>query len=450
MLSNKSLKRRIDRLAVRFLVRPYVASRKVPIVAITGTNGKTTSTRLLEKIYLNAGLNVGSCSTYGVSHNGVQVSDQDESNARGAWKAAHCRDLDLLVLETARGGLINYGLGFWTCQVSIVTNLHEDHLGFDGVHTLARMAEVKGLLPRNTASNGVVVLNGDDPYVTAMAGQSRASPVYFVMESDPERFEHVWSVRDGWIARRVGGHITKVIRVIDIPIASGGWQSYNIANAMVVLAAIDGMRNFVGVSDDVVRRTLMEFGRNPHDNIGKFHSFRYRGQEMLWLDTKNPVSAGHTAELIRVVQRERSCQHCVALLTAPGNRNEMHYQGISLAVEPVCDAFVIHPPSARYLRGRDGQDVVRSLSTHIPSHKLLSTRTLTLDEFTAIGAEAMPGKILFVVLAGDQETIDLKELLQKTGVEADVSSYLPSAESLDDSARSGGNQLPRDLSGSEE
>ncbi len=437
MLSSMRLKRRIDRLAVRFLVRPYVASRKVPIVAITGTNGKTTTTRLLEKIYLNAGFNVGSCSTYGVSHNGVQVSDQDDSNARGAWRAARCRDLDLLILETARGGLISYGLGFRTCHVSIVTNLHADHLGFDGVHTLAGMAEVKGLLPRNTASNGVVVLNGDDPLVKAMAGHSTASPVYFVLESDPERYEHVWWVRDGWITRRVGGHTMKVIRAIDIPIVSGGLQRYNTANVMAVLAAIEGLRNFISVPDDVVRRTLMEFGRNPYDNIGKFHSFRYRGQEMLWVDTKNPASAIHTAELIRVVQRERSCQHCVGLLTAPGNRNDMHYQGISRTLEPVCDAFVIHPPSARYLRGRDGPDVVRLLSTHIPSDKLLSNRTLTLDEFIATGTDAMPGKILFVVLSGDQETIDLRELFQQAGVEADVSSYLPSAGSLDDTARPG-------------
>ena len=250
VLGSMSLKRSIHRLAVRLLVRPYIASRNVPIVAITGTNGKTTSTRLLEKIYLNAGFNVGSCSTYGVSHSGVTVSDQDESNARGAWRAARCRDLDLLILETARGGLISYGLGFRTCQVSIVTNLHDDHLGFDGVHTLAEMAEVKGLLPRNTASNGVVVLNGDDPHVRAMADHSKASPVYFVMESDPERYEHVWWVRDGWITRRMGGQTKRVIRANDILIASGGLQSYNIANAMAVLAAIEGLRNFISIPDE--------------------------------------------------------------------------------------------------------------------------------------------------------------------------------------------------------
>ena len=138
------------RLAMTVLVQPRLRQLGVPIIAITGTNGKTTIVRLLTRIYRNAGYNVGACSTYGVTHNEEFVSRTDDASGLGAWRAARCPNVDLLVLEVARGGLARWGTGFKKCQVGIVTNVYEDHLGYEGIHTLKQMAELKSAVPRAT------------------------------------------------------------------------------------------------------------------------------------------------------------------------------------------------------------------------------------------------------------------------------------------------------------
>ncbi|MEJ2589422.1 MAG: Mur ligase family protein, partial [Deltaproteobacteria bacterium] len=177
------------RLATKLIYKPAVTRLNVPIIAVTGTNGKTTVTRLLEKVYLDAGYNVGTCTTDGVSHNGALFLSGDLSWGYGAWKAAQCPDVDLLILETARGGIIRYGMGFRECQVGVVTNLFEDHLGFDGVDSLEQMADVKSTIPIHTHREGSIILNGDDADVRRMVDRSPASPIYFVTGNGHEEFE---------------------------------------------------------------------------------------------------------------------------------------------------------------------------------------------------------------------------------------------------------------------
>jgi cyanophycin synthetase len=424
ILRRTGLRRGVHRLAVRLVVRPYIVGCRVPIVAVTGTNGKTTTTRLLEKIYLDAGYRVGSCSTYGVSHNGVKILDGDLSNARGAWEAAHCPDLDVLVLEVARGGLLSYGLGFRTCQVSVVTSLYEDHLGFDGIETLDAMAQLKALLPRHTARDGVVVLNGDNPRVAAMAGESRARPDYFVMESDLRQYDRAWFLSNGWIWRTLDGETRPVIGVDEIAITSGGVQRYNVANVMAVLGAVEGMKRFIPVQDAMVRRTLTEFGRNPYDHLSTFHLIRYRGETLLWMNAKNPASVWQEIDVVRTVLERYAFERCVGVLTAPGNRNEKFYRDQATLVEPVCDALVVHPPARRYLRGREGSSIVRLLSAPVPARKILSTESLTLDELITLPTKGAPGKTLFAVFCGClEERMDVVRLLEHTHRDGMVASH---------------------------
>lgn len=384
-------------------VKPFIARLNVPVVSITGTNGKTTITRLLSRIYENAGYHVGSCCTEGVFHDGRMVEEGDFSNASGAWKAAKCAEVDLLVLETARGGIIEYGLGFKTCQVGIVTNLFEDHLGFDGIRTLDEMAQLKSAVLKHTDREGFAVLNGDDVYRRTMAAKCRGGVIYFVMESDYRQFERVLFLRRNQIWKKTGTREEVVIDVEDIALAAGGFHRYHLANVMAVLAAVEGLRPSVPVIPEVVRKTLKEFGTSPLDIIGRSFLISYQGTAVLLCMAKNPESLKHEIKDIQKAKDEGGFQNAVGILTAPGNRNRIYYERMSEQAAPACDLFIVHPPHPKYLRGRSGKEIVRMLSTHIPKDKILSEQPCTLAKAIFLAQGKTEGKTLFVVFMSAAE-----------------------------------------------
>lgn len=362
---------------------------------------------------MNAGYRVGYSTTHGVWHNDIQVSKKDETSVRGAWKAARCKNVDILILETARGGLIKYGLGFEKCQVGVVTNLYEDHLGFDGINTLEEMAEIKSVVPGHTDREGSVIINGDDAYVRAMAEKSMARPIYFVLESDPNQFKNVFYVKENCIWKKNDTKMERIIPVEDIPITSRGIQRYNIANSMAVLGALEGMKRFLPVSDAMIMETLKDFGNDPCDNLKRFHLITYKGETVAYFYAKNPASLSLEKSLIQKTKGDGTYQHVVGILTAPGNRNEKYYLEMSELAAPVCDTFFIHPPAPKYLRGRDCGEIVRLLSSSIPEDKILSKQSTSLDEVIALSKKKQGGRNLFIVFFGDIEAkIHIDELLK--------------------------------------
>ncbi|CAN0475404.1 unnamed protein product, partial [Phaeothamnion confervicola] len=144
------------------------AERRVPVIGITGTNGKTTTTRLISAILMNAGHTVGWTSTAGVFIQGEERIAGDYTGPSGASYVLKDPEIDVAVLETARGGILLRGLGYQTCDIGVVTNVSPDHLGLHGVLTIEGLAEVKTLIPRVTKAGGYLVLNADDPLVLAM------------------------------------------------------------------------------------------------------------------------------------------------------------------------------------------------------------------------------------------------------------------------------------------
>lgn len=440
---NEWVRQRVYRLAISTILRPYIAQLKVPIIAVTGTNGKTTITRLLHRIYLNAGFCAASCSTYGVLHNDRLVFEGDNSDAGGGWKAAQCSDVDILILETARGGLLKYGVGFYQCHIGIVSNVYEDHLGFDGIHTIEEMAELKSLIPKHTSSKGAIILNGDDDYVKAMADKSTARPIYFVLNSDHKPFESAFFLKDNWIWKKIGGDIEKVISVEAIPLTAGGARKYHIANIMAVLGALEGMKPYLPVGDASIHKTLSEFGKRPQDVQGKCFVTTYKGEHVALFDAKNPASFAHEAQMIQKIIDDGDYQHIVGILTAPGNRNEKYYNEMSKLAAQICDKFVVHPPASHYLRGREEAELVRLLSIHLPDKDILSKQHAHLDDIITLSNDKLQGKKLFIVLYYVIETHDsMLELLD--GLELKQPHFIPMSQQVDraglptDTAESGG------------
>jgi len=397
ILGNQRLRPIALRIAMKCLVRPRLARLGVPIIAVTGTNGKTTVVRLLTRIFCEAGYNVGACTTDGVTHNEAVVTRDDEAWGRGAWRAARCPKVDVLVLETARGGLKNYGPGFKQCHLGVVTNLFEDHLGFNGIHTMEQMAEVKSAVPRAVRKDGALVLNGDDPLVRAMAGKSAAEPVYFVMGEDHDRFDRAFFVRDGSIWTKTGAEQRPVISIAEIPIASRGLQAYNVANAMAALAAAEGMKRFLAVPGGAAETAVRGFGTDPGDNPGRSHLITLEGERFLIFYAKNPESFRLEVDVVNKVKQRDGFEHVVGAIAAPGNRVSAYYRDISRVVAPVCDLVLVRAPQEKYLRGRSPQEIVRLLSSSIPEEKVLEDPTCTVSDLIALSRRRLGGRTLFVL-----------------------------------------------------
>ena len=156
--------------------RPHTITPKVPVVAVTGTNGKTTTSRMIAHIARADGRLVGWSNTDGIYVDGELVEAGDYSGPSGAGRVLAHPEVEFAVTETARGGILLKGIGLTRNDVSVVTNVTADHLGLQGIDTLDQLAEVKGVVPRITRKDGWAVLNGDDPRVLAMRRRSWPSP----------------------------------------------------------------------------------------------------------------------------------------------------------------------------------------------------------------------------------------------------------------------------------
>ncbi|MGE5719151.1 MAG: Mur ligase family protein, partial [Nocardioidaceae bacterium] len=185
---------------------PTTLRPRVPVVAVTGTNGKTTTSRMIAHIARTHGMHVGWSSTDGIYVDGVLVEPGDYSGPSGAGRVLAHKEVELAVTETARGGILLKGIGLVHNHVSVVTNVSADHLGLQGIDTLDQLAEVKSVVPRITKADGWAVLNADDPRVLAMRTVVRATPWVFSRDPDSPALREVLAdggrattVMDGWL-----------------------------------------------------------------------------------------------------------------------------------------------------------------------------------------------------------------------------------------------------------
>ena len=218
--------------------------RTIPVVAVTGTNGKTTTTRLIAHILRGVGRKVGWTSTVGVFIEGEMVLEGDYTGPAGAWRVLREPGLDIAVLETARGGILLRGMACQSNDVSVMINVSGDHLGLHGVQTVEGLAEVKGVVLRTTRPDGWVVLNADDPLVRAQAAGLHA-PIIWVTQ-DPENptvvaHRHAGGraviAEDGSMLEVRGEETHGLARLEEMPITFGGTARHMIENALCAAAA---------------------------------------------------------------------------------------------------------------------------------------------------------------------------------------------------------------------
>ncbi len=248
---------------------------RIPVVSVTGTNGKTSTTRLLAHMGMIAGRRTGWSSTEGVFIEGERIVDGDYSGPSGARHVLTAPGVQLGILETARGGLLLKGMGVVHNDVSVVTNVTADHLGLHGVDTVDQLAEVKAIITKVTKKQGWVVLNGDDPRVRAMAAQASGRIWMFSLDPDAPALREALdaggrglTVLDGELVMlRRDADPERLVRVRDVPMTLSGLSEHNIANALAAAAAGLG----VGLPTAAVVEGLRTFAPDLAHNPGRMN-----------------------------------------------------------------------------------------------------------------------------------------------------------------------------------
>lgn len=342
------------------------ADRRIPVASITGTNGKSTVTRLMTHILLRAGRHVGTTTSDGILVDEQMIEPGDWTGPGGAATILHRSDVDAAVLETARGGLVLRGMGYESNEVSVFTNVSSDHLDIQGIHTLPELAEVKATVCRVTRPDGLVVLNADDPLVAAVARRVRARVAYFSMDpaGSPRVARHRRAGGLAWLL--MGNHLVEcegpteheLLDVADLPVALGGLARHNVANA---LAAAGGARG-LGASRAEVADGLRHFRPTADLSPGRLNLFRL-GQQTVIIDFAHN-EAGTDAILDVAAGIAGRIPGRVAPVTViigtAGDRPDDTLRGIGRIAAEKADRVVIKE-TLDYLRGQAREHIVRLL-----------------------------------------------------------------------------------------
>ncbi len=332
---------------------PDVARPRIPVVGITGTNGKTTTTRLLAHIATVAGQTVGMTNSDGIYLRGVLVEAGDWTGFGGAGRVLAEPGIDLAVLETARGGILLRGIGYAHNDVSVVTNVSADHLGLQGIDTLDELAEVKAAVVRVSRRSGWAVLNADDQRVWAMRRQTAAHWYPFSMEPDGQAIRAALARGDraavldrGWLVLlRAGEPALRLARAASLPVTVGGLSRYNVANALAAAAAADAL----GISIRHIRAGLRSFGQDTASNPGRLNLFERKGVRVLVDFAHNEAGLAGLLEVARSLTAPTGKLR-LALGTA-GDRTDDILRRMGALAGARTDDLVICE-KRHYLRGR--------------------------------------------------------------------------------------------------
>jgi len=383
----------------------------IPLALITGTNGKTTTTRLLAAIGRAGGKISGLTSTDFVRVGSDVLDRGDYSGPGGARLLLRDQRLELACLEVARGGILRRGLPTRAARAAIVTNVAADHLGQYGVNTLPELARAKMAVFRGLAPGGVLILNADDPLVVAEAAQTNAPVWWFSQSRDTAQIVRAWAaqtpcawVENDQITISDGRNPAQIVAIADIPITLNGAARYNIANALAAALAARAL----GLSKTAIRAGLSGFRNDPTDNPGRFNEFAVNGARVFVDFAHNPHSVAAVAQTLSAIPAKRR----LILLSHAGDRSDSDIIELTKTALSLMPDVVVATELIGYLRGRNAGEIPDLIKQTCVEHGLGNDQILTasspLDATTQILDLVGPGDIaLLLILSERDEVFDL-------------------------------------------
>ncbi len=331
---------------------------RIPIFAITGTNGKTTTVRLIAHLIAGSGLRVGMTNSDGVFIAGRQIDTGDCSGPRSARRVLMHPEVDAAVFETARGGILREGLAFDRCRIAVVTNIGAgDHLGLNHIHTLEDLAAVKQVVVQNVSPDGAAVLNAADPLVAAMAESCPGSVTFFaadphhpVMAAHRARGRPVVYVEGDAIVAAMRGRRQR-IPLADIPLTRNGAIAFQVENALAATAAAWA----AGLEWDVIRAGLATFACDRQTVPGRFNVFDHRGAAVIADYGHNPDAMRALVGAVDAMPARRR----VVVISGAGDRRDVDLREQTQILGAAFDEVILYQDKCQ--RGRSDGEVLAIL-----------------------------------------------------------------------------------------
>ena len=361
---------------------PEQTPSRIPIIAITGTNGKTTTTRLTAHIYRQTDKVVGFTATDGIYIQEYLVEAGDNTGPYSAGAILKDPTVEVAVLETARGGILRSGLAFDSCDVGIVLNVAADHLGIGGIDTIEQMAKVKGVIAETVKPEGHAILNADDPLVAAMAEKVRCKVAYFSMNPDnPIIIEH--SRRNGLAAVYENGYLSilegkwtlRVEKAVNIPLTMGGKAPFMIANALASCLATFAQ----GVDIELIRQGLRTFQMSAEQTPGRMNLFDLKDYQVLIDYAHNAHGFKAVGDFVRNWSGAK-----IGVVGGPGDRRDEDLILLGNIAAEIFDRIIIKED--RDSRGREPGEVADLIEKGVYQINPNKDRKVILDETEATNA----------------------------------------------------------------
>jgi cyanophycin synthetase len=381
------------------MLYPPGKSARIPIIAVTGTNGKTTTTRLMSHVVKSIGHRVGFTTTDGIYIQNIMVEKGDCTGPKSAEFVLKDPTVEFAVLETARGGIIRAGLGFSKCDIGIVTNIAADHLGLKDIMTLEDLARVKSVVVESVRPGGYAILNADDDHVYNMRrGLSCKIALFSMDENNPRIREHCEAgglaaiAENGFITISKGTWKIRVAKIVNIPLTFAGKAIFMIQNILPVV-----MASYIqGFGNEDIKAALETFIPSHAQTPGRMNVFNFQKFTVIIDYAHNPAGLQALGKFLEKVEETPK----VGIITGVGDRRDEDIKALGAISGKIFDQIIIRQD--KHLRGRQDTEIVELLEQGIRESNPEIPVKVIFKEVEAIEfaiKNAIPGS--YIVICSD-------------------------------------------------
>ncbi|MFY7739114.1 MAG: cyanophycin synthetase [Flavobacterium sp.] len=377
---SEGLPRNVAAPVIDMLYPPGKPSR-IPIIAVTGTNGKTTTTRLMAHIVKNNGYRVGFTTSDGIYVQNHLMEKGDTTGPISAEYILKDPTVEFAVLETARGGILRSGLGFSRCDIGIITNIQEDHLGLSDIHTLDDLARVKATVVRSIKKDGWAILNAEDDQCLKIANELSCNVAYFSMdENNPKVVQFakegkiVAVYENGFITIKKGEWKIRVERATHVPLTMGGKAKFMIANVLAATLAA----YIQGFKTEDISLSLQTFIPSAAQTPGRMNIFEFKKFKVLIDFAHNPAGYKGVEEYLSSVDATKK----IGIIAGVGDRRDEDIKECATIAARMFDHIIIR--QEKYLRGRTEEEIIGLIMEGIAASGRTITHEIISKETEAI------------------------------------------------------------------
>ena len=369
---------------------------RIPVVAITGTNGKTTTTRLTAHIFKQTGQMVGYTTTDGIYIGDNMVEPGDTTGPQSAQVILQDPTVEVAVLETARGGILRSGLAFKDCDIGVVLNVAADHMGLGDIETLEDMAHLKSVVAETVRPSGYAVLNADDPLVAAMAQRVKSQVAYFSMDPHNDLVrKHSQQgglaaiYEQGYLSILKGDWLLRIEQAEKVPLTMGGLAPFQIANALAASLAAFAQ----GVDIGYIRQALHTFEASTDQTPGRMNLFNLGRFHALVDYAHNPASYEALGGFVK-----NWPGRCIGVVGGPGDRRDDDFITLGRLAAQMFDDIIVKEDDDT--RGRSRGDAAKWIVHGLEESAGTASYRTILDETEAINTalDGAPDDSLVVIL----------------------------------------------------